>query len=273
MLRIITCSLLLCCSLIARAQPYFDPVSLNASHQPGIRGTGETSAGLGLALPVRLPGNVMMVFSPFIEKHDLGFPIHTDYRGLFSTGLPVTALFFRNDSSWVINTTVIVRNNADWFHFPGDGWQLGGVMLHTFKIREGFKLKGGLYYNREFFSDYFVPLAGIEYKFNPRLQLFGTIPNEMKLEYKFGKRFYGGVAYTSITNSYRMAEPGSYVKIQDNHIGLFADFYVTRKLVLMAEAGHTIMRSVRIRNAEYPFSRNGDSFIAKAALIYRVRFD
>ena len=131
-----------------------------------------------------------------------------------------------------------------------------------------------LYYNREFFSDFFVPLAGLEWKISDRLQLFGTLPNVMKLEFAAGKNLHAGAVFRSITNSYTYYGPeGGYYKLTDNQAGLFVDAGLYKKLIFTLEAGHTLFKTTKGRIPGAFYERKSDSPYIRAGLAYRIRFD
>jgi hypothetical protein len=79
-------------------------------------------------------------------------------------------------------------NGSETFGFK-DNNQAGGAVLLTYKKHPDLKYKFGLFYNREFFGNFFVPLAGIDWKINNRLQLFGVLPGNLVLERKVSRRF------------------------------------------------------------------------------------
>jgi hypothetical protein len=166
-----------------------------------------------------------------------------------------------------------MRVNSTNLSFENENWQMGGAILNTIRIRQHLKIKLGIYYNREFFSDFFIPLAGVEWRINDRTNLFGTLPNSLKFEYRISKRLYAGLIFKSITNSYREEADHGYYKIEDNHLGLYADFYLPGKFVFMIEAGNTILREFKNRsNTDYS-SFSEDSFLFKTGLYYRIRLD
>jgi hypothetical protein len=140
-------------------------------------------------------------------------------------------------------------------------------------LKSGFKIKFGLYYNREFFSDFYIPLAGVDWKINERTYLFGVLPNCMKLEYRLRKSLYAGLTFKSITNSYRYRNQQGYFKISDNHLTVFSDFYLPGNFAIALEAGHTLFREVKNRSSFVAENATSDGFLIKAGVYYRIRLN
>jgi hypothetical protein len=255
------------------AQPYFDIAGFTCwkiipadDVEPD-----EYYGNASFAIPVRLDDKNMLAFTPFYERRILeaasGKKIH-----MHSTALPVTFLTHNSDTSYSISLTFIARSNSTDFRFNGDVFQAGSAVINTVRINRKLKLKFGLYYNREFFSDFFIPLAGLEWKINKRTNFFGVFPNLLKFEYRLFKGIYTGVSFKSITNSYRVGGEGNdYYKIEDNHFFIFTDINLPGKFVLGLEAGHTIFREFKSRNTTVDYSFSGEGFILKAGLFYRIR--
>ena len=67
----------------------------------------------------------------------------------------------------------------------------------------------------------------------------------------------------------------NYLRIDDNPLGIYADTYLSKKIVLSAEAGYTILRRYRYgfkgENIHYKTDYKNDNFYFKASLAYRLR--
>jgi hypothetical protein len=163
--------------------------------------------------------------------------------------------------------------------------QWGGAILITYKKTARLKYKFGLYYNREYFGHFFVPLVGIDWKINNRLQLFGVLPGNLVLERKVSRSFYYGVSFRSITNSYKCDaynfldfDDRRFLRIDNNQLQAFGDVYLTKNVVLNVEAGHSFFRRLRtgIRKGASKYEVNektNDNMLFRVALAYRMRFD
>lgn len=166
--------------------------------------------------------------------------------------------------------------------------QLGGYGLATWSRSNNFKVKFGLFYNREFFGNFFVPLFGIDWKVNPRLQMYGVLPTSYRIEYALWKQhFYVGLAFKSYTRSYHLRVDGLlgsndyYVRNNEMQVKTFAEMYIAKRIVLFGEFGRTLNYSPTLymwetkNKAPDPgvYSALRDAFFFNVGIAYRIRFD
>ncbi len=157
--------------------------------------------------------------------------------------------------------------------------QIGGAVLNTYLKKENLKFKFGAYYNSEFFGPFFLPLLGIDWNVNPKLNVFGVLPAGMTIEYKASpKKFHTGIMFRTITNSYDMNFTTSFVRINDNHLKLFFDFYLPGNTVFSLEAGHSVLRKYKLgqkinTGTVYTDNKIKDGYLFKAAFYLRLRTD
>ncbi len=263
------------------AQPYFDVVNfqfvnspekkfLNSKNNPS--GINYFSAQAGL--PFKLKKDLLL-FNPFYEQYNLWLQTETNTtQTLNSIGLPVTFLKQWKNPAWKTAFVFIPRINADFKSTTQHGYQFGGAILAVYKKKENLKYKFGVYYNSEFFGPFFIPLLGIDWNINERLNLFGVLPGNLALEYKLNSSLYGGINFKSITNSYRF-DGLSYLKISDNYMKIFLDYYVEKKFVVTLEAGHTILRKYKTGHTNEQFVQNNfsDGMLLKVGPSYRIRLN
>jgi hypothetical protein len=118
-------------------------------------------------------------------------------------------------------------------------FQLGVYSLFTVTESDKFRYKFGLYYNKEFFGNFFIPLFGIDWKVTDRFLIYGTLPNSMKFSYALApSKISAGVAFRSLTRSYRGEDVNTFVRYNELQLKGFLDFYVTPKNVVFLEAGY-----------------------------------
>lgn len=260
----------------ASCQPYFDAAGFSGWYLPAGKADerpAETHMMLFVSIPFDLNKNDKIVISPWHENRYLKDEYPNESLFLKGTGLPITYLHNSPDSLWSYTATFIGRMNSSDFRFDSDVFQAGGAVIGSLRIKPGLYVKLGLYGNNEFFGFTFIPLAGIDWKINDRLNLFGIVPNVVKLEYKFNKKFYGGIQYRSLKNSYKNHGEAGYYKLEDNHLGIYADFYLQKNVVFMLDAGHTFLRLMKNRAGTDFQGFDNDGFIFKAGLFYRIRLD
>jgi len=268
---------------IAGAQPYLDIVKLNYSYSPK-QGLNDKTSPLqsnyfsaDVTVPIELKkGGDAILINPFFTNN-LGTVSTEDFH-VQSAGLFIG--FLKKDifKDWNLMSSFIMRQNKDAEVDVYDDWQYGGVLLTTWKKNQDLSFKFGLYYNKEFFGNYFMPLVGIDWKINERTNLFGVLPGSMTLERRTGQRFYYGFAFRALTNSYRLPvfEGERYLRIDDNQLGVYADTYLSKKIVFSVESGYTILRRYRwgwiYGDTDFKTDYKNDNFYFRASLEYRLRF-
>ncbi|MEI9944232.1 MAG: DUF6268 family outer membrane beta-barrel protein, partial [Chitinophagaceae bacterium] len=150
---------------------------------------------------------------------------------------------------------LFLRRNKEAGKKVNDLMQYGGAVITTWVKSPALSLKLGVYYNKEYYRSLFIPLVGIDWKMDDKNDLFGLLPSNLVYQHKVNKIFYWGATFHAVTNAYRMetVDPcakgdcsgKNYLRVNDNQAGLFADTYITPKIVFTAEAGYTILRKYR----------------------------
>jgi hypothetical protein len=130
-----------------------------------------------------------------------------------------------------------------------DVFQIGAYSLFTVTESEKFRYKFGLYYNREFFGNFFIPLVGIDWKVSDRLTIYGTLPNSMKFSYAVApSRVNAGLAFRSLTRSFRGEDVNTFVRYNELQLKTFFDFYITKKNVVFVEGGYFLGKTPLLYN-------------------------
>jgi hypothetical protein len=276
--------------LFLYAQPYLDIVKLNYSYSPK-QGLNEKTSPLrsnfftaDITLPIELKkGGDAFIVNPFFTNNT--GEVATKNFHVISQGLLLG--FLKKDifPNWNLLSSFIVRRNTEVEIKSKDDWQYGGIILTTWKKNQYISFKFGFYYNKEFFGNYFMPLVGLDWKIDTKNNLFGVLPGYMIFEHKVTPKFYYGFAFRALTNSYRQetidpcfsgdCSAKRYLRIDDNPLGIYADTYLSKKIVLSAEAGYTILRRYRYgfkgENFHFKTDYKNDNFYFKASLAYRLR--
>ncbi len=286
MKKIILLSFITTINALLYSQPYLDIVKLNYTYSP-LNGLNEKKSPLqsnfftaDVTLPIELKkGGDAIIINPFFTDNKgevSGIDFHVTSKALLVGFLKKDIL-----PNWNLLTSFIVRRNTEVDIKTDNTWQYGGIILTTWKKNEDVSFKFGLYYNKEFFGNYFMPLVGLDWKIDSKNNLFGVLPGYMIFEHKVASRFYYGFAFHAFTNSYRerILDPlpggSSYLRIDDNPLGIYADTYISKKIVLSAEAGYTILRRYRYGLKTDDFDSRtdykNDNFYFKASLAYRLR--
>jgi Domain of unknown function (DUF6268) len=261
------------------AQPYIDIVSLQGYTGKANNVTSTKTEDIDINwsaaqfnYPHLFKDSSVLAVNAGYENFGMNFQsstlsIHTAY-------LPITYLF-KTSAKGKLSFTIVPRFNSETNRSISDKtMQLGGAVIYTLKINSGLSLKGGMYYNREFFGNLFLPLAGGEWKVNNNLTIFGLLPNNLFVDYKVSDLFHTGFIYKGITTSYRLNNDNysDYFRIQEGILKIFGDLYLTKNIVLNLEAGQTVARKYGsgFLNEEETVIDFNDGFLFKAGLYYRM---
>lgn len=265
----------------AESQPYINLFSGRYSKSPdaGIFRRDKQAVtlaytGLSANIPIQIKKNkLLLLLSPAWEAWHSDYPAIPDssdsYQSLLFQLTLVNTLY---NGEWSIALSVIPRINGEGLGDRGNK-QIGGALLASYKANNELTLKFGVYANSEFFGPFIMPLGGIDWKINSRLNLFGVLPGNLVLEQKLGSRIYGGCNFRAITNSY--ARGGSrYWRVDENQLGIFLDFYPLQKVVLNLEAGHSLFRRIRTERWKERYSASlpvNDNWYIKLMAAFRIR--
>ncbi len=271
----------LCLFTTAQAQPYIDLLNIRASVSPdaGILNHNKKPVvlnymAINTSIPIKLgKGKDAVIISPYVEKWMVKSPAQNDSsQSYYGLGLPLSFIKTLKNNKWSIQSTLILRVNTESFNRKSV-LQTGGQILLTYKASENLTYQFGLYVNGELFGLFMLPRMGIDWKINNRANLFGLLPGNLNFEYLMNKNFYSGFVIRTITNSYADVKT-IYWRINENQAGVYLDSYLTKNIVLNAEAGHSILR--RLTSGSYqqqvPYRwKANDNFYVKLMLAYRIR--
>jgi hypothetical protein len=268
---------------IARSQPYLDLLNIHGQqsriwdknrNDSLYTGVGYFSAEA--SVPFRLKKD-LLAFSPAWTEISLEGN-HTEPLSVRSISLPAAYIRqWKNDKQKTSFVFITRSNHKTSQRISSDNLQFGGAIVHSFIRKPGLVLKFGAYYNSEFFGPFVLPLAGIDWTVNEKLNIFGVLPGSMNLEFIISKHFHAGLAFRSYTNSYLTAGK-SYLRVNDNHLKAVFDFYPFENILIGIEAGHSILRKYKtgIREGgnkdEYELDLK-DGYLLKIALAYRLRME
>ncbi len=268
---------MLACIIVVhtKAQPYVD--LLNTRYTSSLfnnkMATTFTHLYVGSDLPVKLKNNKLIVFSPFYDQWNVDSAYNEHYQPVVSSiAVPVSVILPLYKDRWLLTATAIPRLNSEGFSMQ-NSFQMGGVLLATYKKFASLKYKAGVYANSEFFGLFVIPLAGIDWRINDKNNLFGVLPGRLTYEHKLSTAFYTGATFRAITNSYRLNN-GSYLRIDDNQISSYLDWYATQQIVFSGEMGYGVFRKLRtgLAHEEYNTAYKwGNGAFFRLCVAYRIR--
>jgi hypothetical protein len=280
-LKIVGATLIGClATALTNAQPYIDVLNIRYAKSPdaGFFQHNKNATRLNYfnassTLPLLFHNKKdAIILSPFYEQwsaHISG--VDSFQQRHFGLVFPVS-LLKSISSAWSLLLTPIVRINDTALN-SNSRWQYGGAVLASHKNAGGnFTYKFGVYINVDLFGLFVMPLIGIDWRIGPRTNLFGVLPGNLTMENKLSNHFYWGATFRAITNSYADLD-NHYWRVDENQLGLFADCYVSKNIVLNIEAGHSLFRKIRtgIKNESRTDWKANDNVYLKLALAYRMR--
>lgn len=288
MLRILSTAVCFFIAAAIHAQPYLDIASFRYSNSPDAGAWRRNNTGnhfqyynASLNLPLVFKDSSVIILSPYAERWDIAIDNITDLPStLRSLILPVS--FVKPVSKrWGLALTAIPRWNGDNASIFKNNFQMGGAFIASCKKHPQLTWKFGLYYNSEICGPFFLPLLGIDWRIDKKNILFGVLPGSLVFEHKINNRFYWGGVFKAITNTYSagFVYPGTtakYIRIDDNQLSCFADFYILKRVVFTFETGHSVFRVLRLgikdATAKYYYKEKmNDDLLLKVSLNYRMR--
>ncbi len=279
--------------IVIQAQPFIDLVNANVQN---FRGTYVDSSeqknlttdyNLNFFLPkVFKNGNTFMLRG---GAEEIASTIDSSHYNLYSFSMPIGIQFVNKRKNWKMLLMGIPKINSDLKDDLSKDIQLGGTTLFTWVKNDSCKLKFGVFYNREYWGNFFVPLVGIDWKATKHVNIYGILPNNMRVEYSFGDGFYAGIGFKNNKRSFRLSSgfDNDYVQVKETQIKLFLEWFVWKKIIFFAEGGYGVNYSF----VEYDFSEKNasgedlihlnhpvytpmnKSFLFNAGFAYRLRLD
>ncbi|MEO6901607.1 MAG: hypothetical protein ABI315_00460 [Bacteroidia bacterium] len=262
-------------------QPFFSTYKAN----PNCKNKTENYA-LNIFFPKELKNNktfLIRLNNELIRSTISPTPFYTS--SLVSSSLPVGFQFGFKNEKWKSIAMIIPKIAADFKDkIRSNDFQLGGLFLQTYTYSEKLKFKAGLYYNREAFGSFFVPLVGIDWRATDRIMFYGILPTNYKLEFNCLKnKLYAGINFKSYTRSFRLSKMNGYdyVRYDEMQLKSFFDYFIYKKIVLFAEAGYTlgknplqyINQTKNTTDVNLIYTPLLKSVVFNIGIAYRIRFD
>lgn len=276
---------------ISSAQNYIDLANVNYTVSPS---TGDTNAaytkqGAHFQIPIVLKNKdvIMTGIGGAITTISNSFD-NINYNQSLSNLIVLLGYQKKiNDKlSWL--GLVLNQINSDVESFSIKYYQPGFYTVFTIKKSERLKYKIGALYKYEFSGPFVIPLFGVDWQVNDKLQVFGTLPITANVIYKpidklgLGLAFKGSIATYGVNSD--IIE--TYIQENNNEIHALIDCYVTNRFVVQARVGYQAdnkyrqyfpddkvnasMGPVILGDKRMPISRiYGDGLSCKFSFIYR----
>ena len=274
------------------SQPYVDIVntsaqSLQSNYKDVLKSKNTTTNYfLNLTIPLVLDSQNTFIIRFYGEnlQSTIKNDFYTQTNNLYSAILPVGLQHETKNKKWKFIGLLMPKLSADFKSSVSSyDFQLGAYGLATYIINKKLKVKAGLFYNKEFFGNFFVPLFSIDWDATDRLKLYGILPTTYRIEYAILKqKLYAGLAFKSYTRSYRLSDNNhDYVKNAELQAKAFVDVYIKKKFVLFTEFGRTnnysplayLYETKTPLNAPPIYTGIQDAFFFNVGLALRIRTD
>ncbi len=220
---------------------------------------------LNLFLPVKFGKGHVFLFRVNSEKLVInrGDEIKSSYQ-LYSLSAPVGLQLASKNAMWKYTGIFITKINSDFKDDLSKDLQYGGIGLITRVVDPDLQIRFGLYYNKEYFGNFFMPLAGIDWKINNKWQMYGTMPSNFRVEYKLSKTWNTGVGFRSFLRSYRLSGiyGNDFVWIRENQLKLYLEGAIYKNFILTFDA----FRSIGYRMPRNDFSSVRSNQLEKTGL-------
>jgi len=274
------------------AQPYVDVLSFNcqtfsSTYNDNTQWKNKTDDYfLNFFLPKKFKnGNVLLMRFSSEMLNSTITPDSSYTSKVYNFCLPLGFQFLSKNKKWKTVLLGIPKIASDFKGVVNKyDYQYGGVFLENYEYSEKFKIKAGLYYNREAFGNFFIPLIGVDWKVNDRINLYGIMPTSYKIEYAILKnKLYSGLNFKSLTRSFRLSQKQNfdYVRYNEIQLKLFVEYFVYKKVLIFGELGYSLgknplqymynTKDETFRNPVYTPSNNG--LVFNIGLAYRIRLD
>lgn len=252
-----------------------DPLQLRYTY--GFRNTSAFATPhshiyIGSDLPLKLKEKTYLLLSPFYERWQIDSGAKKDIvPTVQSLALPA-GLIFPLNAKWGMTLLAIVRKNGETLSGM-DNLQVGGTAFASLTAKKDKKFRFGLYANSDFFGFFLMPLLGTDWRIDQKNYIFGLLPGRLTWEHQWTKKFYGGLSFRAITNSFRLTQD-RYLRLDDNQLSAFLEFYPAKQFCLSLEPGFGLLRRIREgkEKRNYTLKENwGDGFFIRLSSAYRIR--
>lgn len=261
---------------VASAQIYkFSPSGIREGEN--IRNTSSDWFTASLSIPWKMDSSDILLFSPGFEYRTITEPESQSefYRTL---NFPLTWIHNIRNSKYKFSLTGIYRFNGDTrLKFDNHTDQMGGAFILYRKQSENLTYKAGIYYNREFFGDLWIPFLGIDARISERFYIWALLPRSLMADFMIIPSLHTGIAFRGVQESYRLRrnEVFDYFMPNEGYLRLYFDYYIPKTIfVLSAGAGHTLQRRYYYGNDQHEIETLPDGgFILSAGLSMRIVTD
>jgi hypothetical protein len=284
------------CVIKTSAQPFVDLINISSQ---GYKSNYKYATDLtnytytnfvNIAAPVKLDSQNTLIVRVVSELliSELKSENSTQKNNLGAFILPVGWQYELKNKNWKFLALAMPKFAGDKeLQIDKNYFQMGAYTLITYSPKQNLKIKAGLFYNKEAFGNFYVPLLGLDWRATKRIYLYGVLPTNYRIEYlaleKNKNKLFTGVGFKSYTRSYRLSNQynNNYVRNDEVQIKAFVESYFNNHFVFFAECGKSILRNpmeytngtkersslMQIYNSTY------SNWIINLGFAYRIRWE
>ena len=239
----------------ASAQPFVDIASFNYQNFTGTNNInpGTTNNTKDYSFSIFLPkefksGNALLFRINGESIHSSTSPRITQATSVSSISVALGYQWLSQSKKWKSVLMGIPKVASDFQSSIGNqDFQYGMLFTQNYRWNSNLQIKAGLYYNKEAFGNFFVPLVGVDWKASDRWQLFGLLPTNYKIEYAIAKKkWYTGVNFKAFTRSFQLSQEQNkdYIRFDEVVLKGFIEYYYNDNMMMYAEIGQSLGTSV-----------------------------
>ena len=143
---------------------------------------------------------------------------------------------------------ILPKMNSDFQNLNSDAFQLGFLTTYSIQKNENFLWKLGMYYNSESYGAFVVPIFGLDWDLNDKLNFKGNLPIYGNLNYQLNERLSSGLGYVALVSSYNFSHLDNdyYTSRFAIEPYLYADVKLFKNTYFNVKAGYAISRKYPI---------------------------
>lgn len=225
------------------------------------------------------------VYSPFkVNGEDIQvqqanahliFPLYSKLKDgkldFFLTGISYTGLFVSGNTTdlgasafhsfsipltyqksfsdrYSLSVSFIPTLSSDMKDVSGEDMIYTGAAAFKVKVSEKFSYSVGVVYSKQFFGSLLLPLVGIDWQINNRLNLSGSLPISQRLKYNLSAKNAVGINNNLGIGggTYRLTEQRNapYFQTQQSKISLFYNYMPVRNFSIDFNAGYNYVQKL-----------------------------
>lgn len=241
------------------SQNYVDLLKVNVSTTPN--NTFDTSASktklseilIDLTIPVKINERLSIITGVIYENIETKLFADDNIKsfGSITLKLGVNKQF---NEKWSGTLVALPKIASDYNSIGNKDFQLGAIGLMKYKKRDNLNFKLGLYYNKELFGPFFVPMIGMYYLSpNKKFETNIMLPLQADINYKIFPFMNIGCNFNGQVRSYHLiditpTDHSTYVARSTNELFAYLKFNITKNISLQIKVGQSVGRKYRVYN-------------------------